>query len=362
MSNPPPLRVVQLTPPGRGAVATLRVEGSDAVEAVQSQFHARSGRPLAAYAADEIVVGRCGGGSGEEVVVRRCADGAVELHCHGGRTAVARIEQSLVSAGCRHLTWREWTQTRSDDAIAVAALLALAEARTERTAAILLDQYHGALRHAMDEIRLDLDRGHAPSARRQIESLLAREPLGRHLTRPWSVVLAGRINVGKSCLLNALAGYGRAIVHPAPGTTRDAVAVTTAVDGWPVEFCDTAGLRAADDAVERAGIHRARQRLAQAHLVVLVADRSKPWSAEDQALTEQYPAALLVHNKSDLPGPSDHRPQGISTSALRSEGIETLLAIIGRRLVPDPPPLGAPVPFSGEQLEILRQWHAKVTA
>ena len=129
-----------------------------------------------------------------------------------------------------------------------------------------------------------------PRRDERIDALLARERLGRHLTRPWSVVLAGRTNVGKSSLMNALAGYGRAIVHHAPGTTRDAVALATAIDGWPVELCDTAGLRAADDAVERAGIERARQRLAQADLVVLVADRSVPWSAEDQALADQWPA------------------------------------------------------------------------
>ena len=83
----------------RGGDASHRRAG--AVEAVESHFRARSGRPLAAYPADQIVVGRFGGDAGEEVVARRCGDGAVELHCHGGRAAVARIEESLVSAGCR---------------------------------------------------------------------------------------------------------------------------------------------------------------------------------------------------------------------------------------------------------------------
>ena len=371
-----PLCVIRLTPPGRGAVATLRMEGPGALEAVESHFRARSGRSLAAYPIDQIVVGRFGDDFGEEVVARRCGDAAVELHCHGGRAAVARIEESLVSAGCRRVAWQEWTRTRSDDPIAAAALVALAQARTERTAAILLDQYHGALRRAMDEIRQDINRGDAPSARQRIETLLARERLGLHLTRPWSVVLAGRPNVGKSSLMNALAGYGRAIVHPAPGTTRDAVAMTTAIDGWPVELCDTAGLRATGDAVERAGIERARERLAQADLVVLVADRSVPWSVEDQALADQWPAAVLVHNKCDLPvcsakgdspifadtkiGTVPDRPTGLSTSALRGEGIDVLLATIGRRLAPDPPSSGAPVPFSSEQVETLRQWLALV--
>ena len=245
--------------------------------------------------------------------------------------------------------------SQCDDPIAAAALAALADARTERTAAILLDQYHGALRRAMDEIRQDIDRGNDASARQRIDALLARARLGEHLTRPWSVVLAGRANVGKSSLMNALAGYGRAIVHHSPGTTRDAVAFATAIDGWPVELCDTAGLRAAGDAVERAGIERARERLAQADLVVLVADRSVPWSAEDQALVEQWPASVLVHNKCDLPAAPGDRPAGLSTSALGGEGIDVLLETIGRRLVPDPPPPGAAVPFSSEQVEMVQR-------
>ncbi len=180
MPDPPsPLCVVQLTPPGRGAVATLRVEGLGAVAAVESRFCARIGRPLAACGADEIVVGRCGGNSGEEVVVRRRDDGAVEIHCHGGRAAVDRIKQSLVAAGCWPLSWQEWTRARTDDPIAAAALLALAEARSERTAAILLDQYHGALRDALHKIRQQMDRGDAPAACRQIDALLARQKLGR---------------------------------------------------------------------------------------------------------------------------------------------------------------------------------------
>ena len=152
----------------------------------------------------------------------------------------------------------------------------------------------------MDEIRQAIDRGRDDAARRQIDALLARADLGRHLVQPWRVVLAGRVNVGKSSLINALAGYGRSIVHPSPGTTRDAVTVTTAIDGWPVELCDTAGLRSGGDAVERAGIELARERLAQADLAILVFDRSAAWSAEDQALCDQWPGGLLVHNKCDL--------------------------------------------------------------
>jgi tRNA modification GTPase len=357
MLNPPmPLCVVPLTPPGRGAVATLRVEGPGAVAAVEGRFRTRSGRRLAAFSIDQIIVGRFAGDVGEDVVARLCSDGAVEVHCHGGRAALARIEESLAAAGCQRVTWRDWMRTRCDDPIAAAALAALSEARTERTAAILLDQYHGALRRAIDEIRRDIDRGDASSARRRIDSLLARWELGRHLTRPWSVVLAGRSNVGKSSLMNALAGYGRAIVHHAPGTTRDAVTIATAIDGWPVELCDTAGLRATDDAVERAGVELAQRRVAGADLVILVADQSVPWMADDQALADRWPTALWVHSKCDLAASPGDRPAGMRASALRGEGVEALLATIGQRLVTDVPPVGAPLPFLSEHLEMLRRW------
>ena len=156
------LQVIQLTPPGRGAIATLRIEGPGAAEAVQAHFRAHSGRPLTAFAPDQIAVGRFGGPSGEEVVVRRHGEDAVDLHCHGGLAAVAMIEEALAAGAAG--AWRGeigfpgGTTTR----LRRPRWLALAEARTERTAAILLDQYQGALRRAMDAIRQATGRGEPP--------------------------------------------------------------------------------------------------------------------------------------------------------------------------------------------------------
>lgn len=354
------LRVVRLTPPGRGAVATLRVDGPQAVSTVQRRFLARNGRLLETLPPDRPAVGRFGGDRGEEIVVRRCQNGAVELHCHGGLAAVARIEGTLADAGCRQERWQDWLNSRLGDSIAAAAIRALADAPTERTASILLDQYHGALPRALDEIRQAIDRGLIDAARRQIDVLRARIDLGRHLVQPWRVVLAGRVNVGKSSLVNALAGYGRSIVHPTPGTTRDAVTVTTAIDGWPVQLCDTAGLRSGCecgssgvDPVERAGIQLAQERLGEADLAVLVFDRSRPWSAEDQSLVDAWPSALVVHNKCDLPPATDNRPEGTVLSAMQQVGVDRLLNATARRLAPEPPPAGAAVPFADSQVEAI---------
>jgi tRNA modification GTPase len=355
MPDLPSLLIVQLTPLGRGAVATLHIEGPGAAAAVAAHFTARSGRPLADFPAGRIVVGQFGPG-GEDVVVNQHSDRVVELHCHGGLAAVARIEEILLASGCRRISWQEWSAGQEADPLATAARLALAEARTTRTAAILLDQYQGALRRALVEIDSALQAGAKETARQQIETLLAHAATGLHLVRPWQVAVAGRPNVGKSSLINAIAGYQRTIVHSMPGTTRDVVGVQTAMDGWPVEIFDTAGLRETGEKLEQTGIRLARRKISEADLVILVFDRSLPWHGQDQALVDSHPAALYVHNKSDLPAAPGPRPAGLELSAMHAAGIDALCRAIAARLVPQPPPSGEAVPFEPQQIEQIRAY------
>ena len=357
MTDPSRPRVVQLTPPGRGAVATLLVAGPNAAKLIASGFHSAKGRPLGAQRLGQIVFGRfrVGEHPGEDVVVCRRSEESVELHCHGGHVAVARIREGLIEAGCRAVAWPDWAVEQQPDPIASAARIALAHARTERTATVLLDQYHGALRRAIESVEHALASHDGHAAAEQLDALVARADLGRHLVEPWRVILAGSANVGKSSLINALVGYGRAIVHPTAGTTRDMVSATTAIDGWPVELADTAGIRQSDRSLEQAAIELARRQLASADLVLLVFDRSQPWSEGDRELAASRPDALVIHNKCDLPSPRDpSRPQGLLTSALVGEGIGDLIRAIADRLVPDPPARGAAVPFTADQVDALQ--------
>jgi len=356
MNSSSSFRVVLLTPPGRGAVATLRVEGEGACELVDSRFEPASQRSVSDLASEHLAFGQfpLGNNVYDEVVVRRPGKNVIEVHCHGGPAVVERLIAGLCEDGAERISASEWLRATSPTSITAAAHAALGNATTLPAAAILLDQFHGALDRALREILDKLEREEIDAAAGRIRRLLAVAPCGRHLERPWRVVLAGRPNVGKSNLMNALVGYGRAIVHETPGTTRDLVTARTAVDGWPVEFCDTAGLRDSEHAVEQQGIGLVQSRLESASLSLLVFDATEPWSEADQKLRRLWPSALLVFNKADLAEASvDGCPAGLLVSALDGRGIESLLKTIAERLVPNPPNPGEAVPFLDEHVTAL---------
>ncbi len=365
MAGTGPLRVIRLTPSGSGAIATLRAEGAGAVDAVARYFRARRGKPLAKCPIDRPILGLFGHSPSEPVVLHRCQDGAVELHCHGGTAAVERVERVLADSGAQVTCWQNWIRGRHTDPIAAEARIAMTHARTERTAAILLDQYAGALGRAMADVKQLLAAGENAAARTRVQALLARAELGRHLISPWRVVLAGPANAGKSSLLNAMLGYERAIVHSTSGTTRDVLSATTAIDGWPIKLIDTAGFSSPgheprDEPVLNRGMALGKEQMDASDLLVLVFDRTVSFSDEDQSWLRDWPRALRVDNKSDLSRALGTRPPALEASALQGVGIGELLLAIVQRLVPDPPPPGAAVPFTEDQCGQLRRLAAKV--
>ena len=137
----------------------------------------------------------------------------------------------------------------------------------------------------------------------RVDRLIRTAEDGRIVREGVTVALVGRPNVGKSSLLNALARADRAIVTPIPGTTRDVLEEFVNVRGIPVRLQDTAGLREAQDVVEREGVRRTHDALARAELVLVVLDGSAPLDPEDRRTLEllQEKSAVLVVNKADLP-------------------------------------------------------------
>ncbi|HEX4149826.1 MAG TPA: GTPase [Pirellulales bacterium] len=354
MTIGPLTRAVRLTPPGRGAISTVLVAGSRAEEIVDRLFAAANARPLAAQPLDRILLGRFDGS--EELIVCRRAPQRIEVHCHGGHAAAEAVLRSLAAQGATIEDWPAAIEQDAGERLAAEAWQALAQARTLRAALVLLDQFHGALRRELEAIAQAAASGDSAAALARIDALSARSRLGLHLVEPFRVVLAGKPNVGKSSLVNRLLGYGRAITSPVPGTTRDIVTAVTALDGWPVELADTAGLHASTSELENQGILRARSEIDRADLVIFVHDASEGPAASSDVLPpgRTKEDALIVINKADLVPPLERRgPCERYVSAVSGEGIERMSAEISRRLVPSVQPEESGVPFLERHVQAL---------
>lgn len=304
---------------------------------------------------------------GEDVVLGRVGSDVWEIHCHGGELAPARIQQSLIADGCTLADG--WELVRDEYSawgagltpLAREARRRLAEAPTLRTATVLLDQFHGALDRELDRLELLGGAGDFAAATESLERLLVVGRAGCHLTRPFRVALFGRPNVGKSSLINRLVGYQRSIVLAQPGTTRDVVTATIAVQGWPCELWDTAGVQSTDDPLEAEGIARTRRAVESADLIVRIEDGAAclngregrsgaplGWSPVELPSGASGLPSLLVWNKADLIGASDidRLPEpGCPVSALTGQGIDQFWRTMAAALVPVEPEPGEAVPF-----------------
>ena len=333
-----------LTGEGRGAIATVVVDGPRAAEFVARFFRpaerpAFRPRPNAILFGEWRWQGRC-----EELVVCLTAADRIEVHCHGGRWASRQILDSLIAAGAAELSSWSWLRRCGHSQSVADAHQLLAAAKTERTAAILLDQLRGALRRELQALTKLLE-SNMEAGQSKLRRLIDHGDVGLHLATPWSVVLVGRPNAGKSSLINCLLGYDRAVVFDQPGTTRDLVSAETAIDGWPVRLTDTAGIREPCDPIENEGIRLAELELATADLVLVVNDLTEPPTEIVELATARHRRILRVATKADLV-PDDPGGDQIRTSSVTGEGIETLLRAIAASLVPHAPSAGDGVPLS----------------
>ncbi|RKP58641.1 tRNA uridine-5-carboxymethylaminomethyl(34) synthesis GTPase MnmE [Pararobbsia silviterrae] len=367
------------TAAGRGGIGVVRVSfGGHRGEVVEAMIEAICGQPLTPRHAHY-----CGFRDARNAVLDRgialyftgphsyTGEAVLELQAHGGPVIMQLLLQRCLDAGRAigvrlaepgEFTRRAFLNDKLDlaQAEAVADLIEASTEAAARSAGRSLDGAFSRLVHALvdDVINLrmlveatldfpeeEIDfleaanaRGKLAAIRASLERVLAEARQGALLREGMSVVLAGEPNVGKSSLLNALAGAELAIVTPIAGTTRDKVAQTIQIEGIPLHVIDTAGLRATDDEVERIGIARSWSEIERADVVLHLLDARTGMTAENVEIATRFPAGvpvLRVVNKIDLAGEhaevvSNDAGEGVEVrlSARDGEGIDLLRAAL----------------------------------
>lgn len=358
------------TPIAAAGLGVLRLSGGDAVHIAEAVFRPAQPRPLTALGGYEAAYGHVFDRDGDiddavALVFRAphsyTGEDTVELSVHGGVYLLQRALRACIDAGARpatagEFTRRAFTNGKLDltEAESVMSLIAADGALAARTA---LAAHEGSIHRALQTVRADLVAAVAQlaayvdypdedipalapdalattidTARAALSRLLATYDAGRVLREGVDTAIVGAPNVGKSTLMNALAGCERSIVTDIAGTTRDVVEDTVRLGDVTLRLADTAGIHASDDTVESVGIARARARMRSAALVLAVFDGERALTDEDVVLAREAATApaVAIINKSDRPQALDRAVlDGIFThvvtlSAATGDGLDAL--------------------------------------
>lgn len=350
------------TPPGTGGLGVVRISGREARQVIEpfirfgpahvpTPWHAARGELLDEQGAvvDEALV------TWFAAPRSYTAEDVVEVSCHGSPVILQHVVAMALKHGARaaepgEFTLRAFMNGRIDlpQAEAVNDLI---RATTLYQARVAARQLGGSISKGVEPIKdqvvelialleagIDFaedDVSVAPAEeilRRlkliatALERLARSYDYGRYVHDGFSLAIAGRPNVGKSSLFNALLGRERAIVTAVPGTTRDTISESLSLEGIPVRLVDTAGVRESADLVESLGIERTWQAMADADITIIVIDGSRDFTPEDRRLLERASTqgrCLTVVNKADLPQAAEVEG-AIRVSALTGEGIGAL--------------------------------------
>ncbi|MFB3778084.1 MAG: tRNA uridine-5-carboxymethylaminomethyl(34) synthesis GTPase MnmE [Bryobacteraceae bacterium] len=362
------------TPPGRGGLGVVRLSGREArliAERVLRLHSAPEWRPWSTFLAE---VTDAEGATVDHVVVAffegprsYTVEDVVEISCHGSPVVLRHVVEQACRAGARpaepgEFTFRAYVNGRIDlpQAEAVRDLIA---ATTLYQAKVAARQMEGSVSRrigplkeqlleliALLEAGIDFADDDVPVA--STGDILQRlDPLldgvrrlagsytyGRLVHQGLTLAIVGRPNVGKSSLFNRLVEQDRAIVTEIPGTTRDLVSESASLEGIPVKYVDTAGIREGESPVETLGVERSFQAMADSDLALVVIDLSLPLEKDDLELirkASEQGRHLVVGNKCDLARQARLEGEVVIVSALTGEGIADLRRAILARIAPE---------------------------
>ena len=400
------------TPHGAGGIGIIRVSGRDALGVARRVFRPAAGGTLGDIAPYTARYGHIVAADG--TVIDECillymraphsytGEDTAELQCHGGTVVLREVLLRTWEVGARpaeagEFTKRAFLHGRLDLARAE-GVMELIAAKSTRAARAARERLAGAFSHAVTDIRtqilgavahieagIDFPEDDIPAASAErlaaeidaasaaVRRLLAGADTGRILRDGVKTVIVGRPNVGKSSLLNALLGMERAIVTDVPGTTRDIIEEEISVAGIPLRLLDTAGLRAAEDAVEQIGVARTEQHLTDAELILAVFDASEPLTTEDHALLTRLSAVaadiIILCSKEDRPSVlsaadfSAVAAPVLRISAQEGTGLDALREEIAAHIVRREGDLSdGALPNKEREIEALRRAEAHLTA
>jgi len=324
------------------AIGIIRLTGDDCAIIGGNVFTCKSGKPLQEAPNRKLILGEFHDKEGR-VIDSCCAvytrgphsytgEDTVEFHCHGSPAVLAAGLEALYCAGAKPAKRGEFTKRAflngQLDLTQAEAVIDLIEADSAEAAANAAGQVGGKLQKKLNPIYNDLtnlcSHFHAvldypdediedfglesyesslKTDAKALHDLLQTYNQGRILRQGVAAAIVGKPNVGKSSLLNALAGYDRVIVTEVAGTTRDTVEETVMVGKTRLRLIDTAGIRETDDKIEAMGVERSKHAVENADLVIFVCDGSKPLTEDDEAVIDfcsDHEHAIALINKSDL--------------------------------------------------------------
>lgn len=324
------------------AIGIIRLSGDGCISVSEQVFTPITGKSLSSVPDRKLILGSLHDSQGR--VIDQCmavcsraphsytGEDTVEFHCHGSPAVLSAGLESLYLAGAKPAKRGEFTKRAflngKLDLTQAEAVIDLIEADTADAAANAAGQVGGILQKKLAPIYNDLTdicshfhavldypdediedfglNNYSDTLRanaKALYSLLTTYNQGRILRHGAATAIVGRPNVGKSSLLNALAGYDRVIVTDIPGTTRDTVEEAVLIGNTRLRLIDTAGIRETGDIVEAMGVQRSREAVENADLVIFVCDGSHPLTKEDQAIINlclDAPNSIALINKIDL--------------------------------------------------------------